>query len=431
MWEYSPHLRNLNLKYVHLWGRNKMQNRGANTQPEHSSGKTVRLHYLDWLRLLATLGVFIYHSARPFDLQDWMIKNTERSAVVTVIFVIFLGSWGMPLFFLMAGASSQFALRRRNGPQFASERIKRLVIPFIVGSILLTPFQVYIEWIHHGWYEGPFRAFIPTFIDSLPGPALSELFNPSVFESYGIHLWFLGYLFSFSLIALPLFLWLKRDAGKRFISWLAARCERRGGLLLFILPIMLVRFILQPLFPEYTSWSDFIYFLVFFVYGYLLYADERFMRAIQGDWKLIFTVGILSTMTIFLLVAAGVGLEWYSNSALPGFYLTWGLISVNALCWVIIALYVGKRVLDFRNNWLEYGQEAILPFYVFHQPVIFAIVFYVVQWDASILMKFPVVLISSFVITIILHEFIVRRVKPLRALFGMKPRRVTQEIGES
>jgi hypothetical protein len=63
---------------------------------------------------------------------------------------------------------------------------------------------------------------------------------------------------------------------------------------------------------------------------------------------------------------------------------------------------------------------------VFHQPVIFAIVFYVVQWDASILMKIAAVLISSFAITIGLHEFIVRRVKPLRALFGMKPKRVTK-----
>jgi hypothetical protein len=399
-----------------------MQNKDTTAQLEQSGRKSVRLHYLDWLRLLATLGVFLYHAARPFDLQDYLIKNPERSPAVTVFFVIFLGSWGMPLFFLMAGTSSLFSLRRRTGRQFASERVKRLVIPFIVGSILLTPLQIYISWVHKGTYEGPFLAFIPKFIKSLPGSALSELFDPGIFRSYGIHLWFLGFLFSFSLIALPVFLWLKKEAGKRFISSLATVCEKRGGLLLFILPAMVVRLILQPLYPEYTSWSDFIYFLVFFVYGYVLYADERFTRIIRRDWKLLFTVGILSTVAIFTAVAAGVGLEWYSNPSILGFYIAWGLISVNAWCWVIAALYVGSRILDFRNNVLEYGQEAILPFYVFHQPIIFAIVFYVVQWDAGIMVKLSLVILGAFIITGALHEFIIKRIAPLRTLFGMKPR---------
>lgn len=399
-----------------------MQNPEDTKKPWYGEGKSVRLHYIDWLRLLATAGVFLYHATRPFDLQDWMIKNAEQSIVVTVIFLIFLGSWGMPLFFLMAGASSMFALKRRTGRQFTRERTSRLVVPFIVGSLLLTPFQVYIEWIHNGWYEGPFLEFIPTFIESLPGPAFSELFNPSIFESYGIHLWFLGFLFSFSIIALPLFLWFKKDAGKRFISRLADVWERRGGIFLFIIPVMLVRFILHPLYPEYTSWSDFTYYLVFFVYGFLIYSEERFMRVIRRDWKLALILGISSTLVIFTVAAAGLAMEWYSNSEILGFYIGWGLISVNGWCWVIVVMYVASRILDFRNKWLEYGLEAILPFYVFHQPVIFAITFYVVQWDASILVKIPLVVLSSFAVTLSLHEFIVRRVKPLRVLFGMKPR---------
>jgi hypothetical protein len=188
---------------------------------------------------------------------------------------------------------------------------------------------------------------------------------------------------------------------------------------------MLTRFVLQPLFPEYTSWSDFTYFLVFFIYGYILYANERFLRIIERDWLLYLVIGILSTIAIFVGAAAGVALEWYSNPSILGFYLAWGLISVNAWCWVITALYVGSRILDFRNNVLEYGQEAILPFYVFHQPVIFAIVFYVVQWDAGILVKLPVVVVGAFIITGALHEWIIKRVNALRTLFGMKPKPVT------
>ena len=81
--------------------------------------------------------------------------------------------------------------------------------------------------------------------------------------------------------------------------------------------------------------------------------------------------------------------------------------------------------MDVRNNILEYGQEAILPFYVFHQPIIFVIVFYVVQWDASIMAKLSLVILSAFIITGALHEFIIKRVAPLRTLFGMKSRPTT------
>ena len=98
--------------------------------------KPARLHYLDWLRVLATLGVFLFHTILPFDDSiDWMIDNAERSMVVTAI-RLFISQWGMPLFFVLAGAGSCFALRRRTGRQFVSERFRRLVVPFIASTIL-------------------------------------------------------------------------------------------------------------------------------------------------------------------------------------------------------------------------------------------------------------------------------------------------------
>ena len=402
--------------------RYKMENIESKTRSEQPTGKSVRLHYIDWVRLLATLGVFFYHATRPFGHQEGWIKNDEITVVVTVIFMLFLGPFGMPLFFMMAGASSKFALMRRTGRQFATERIKRVFIPLIVGSILLTPVQVYIVWIYDGRYEGSFLDFIPTFIDRHLSLSLSELFNPTIFETYGVHLWFLGFLFSFSLISLPIFLWLKKDSGVRFIRGLAGLWERRGGSFFFILPILLARLILQPIFPEYTSWSDFVFFLIFFIYGYVIYSDERFMNVVRRDWKLALIVGIASTLLIIGVAAAGLAVDWYSNTEILGFYITWSLLSITGWSWVIVALYASTRILDFRNKWLEYGQEAILPFYVFHQPVIFAISLVVLKWNAGILVKLPLLVVSSFIVTLALVEFIIKRIKLMRALFGMKSR---------
>jgi fucose 4-O-acetylase-like acetyltransferase len=114
----------------------------------------VRLHYLDWLQVLAILGVFLFHSVRPFDdLPAWHIENAEASALVTY-FAGFFILWGMPFFFLMAGATSWFSLRRRTPGRYVRERITRLLIPFVIGALVLTPFQAYYELTHNGWWQG-------------------------------------------------------------------------------------------------------------------------------------------------------------------------------------------------------------------------------------------------------------------------------------
>jgi peptidoglycan/LPS O-acetylase OafA/YrhL len=87
-------------------------------------------------------------------------------------------------------------------------------------------------------------------------------------------------------------------------------------------------------------------------------------------------------------------------------------------------LFVGMRFLDFSNRWLSYGQEAALPFFVLHQPVIIVIAFFVVQWDVGISIKLPVVVLSSFAVSIGLYELVIRRIRPLRLAFGMKSKRL-------
>jgi glucan biosynthesis protein C len=398
--------------------------------------RSARLYYLDWLRVIATLGVFLYHAVRPFDLQDWLIKNEERSALVTLIFVVFLGTFGMALFFFVSGTASQFALRKRVARQFVGERTRRLLVPFILCSILLHPFQEYLKWVHKGWFEGPFLSikFFSIYVDSRPGPAPGNLLNPDHFSEYleflrptvfidiGEHLWFLGFLFAFSLISLPLFLTFEKDVGKRFVAGLVKLVEKQGGILLFIIPPAISRVILQPFFPNYTDWADFTFMLIFFVFGYILYADERFGKMVHRDWIYGLVLGLINTIIIVSLLAMGVGVDWVTNPDLPGFYLAWILISVNAWCWIIVALYLGMRYLDVRNKLLRYGQEAMMSIYLFHHLVIVIVAFYVVQWGISIFPKMMVVVLGAFVVTLGLHELLIKRIPLLQVILGLKTR---------
>jgi peptidoglycan/LPS O-acetylase OafA/YrhL len=393
-----------------------MQNPVVSQKPEYTQG--ARLHYLDWLRVIAILGVFLYHAFHPFDLTDWHIKNAEQSEPLTAVMLSF-APWGMPFFFLIAGTGTWFALRHRTVRQYAVERFRRLFVPFIFGCILLTPLMLYLEWTHKtqtGTMSGTFWDFINS--RQLP-------IGPEIFGWAGYHLWFLGFLFSFSLLALPFFLWLRQETGQQLVARLAGWCEHRGGILLAIIPLLLVQVLLRVRFLEGEhNWTDFFYMLTFFVLGYLLYTDERFIAAVRRDWRLIFAAAVMTLAVGMALIGFSDGWEWLSQPALPEFYLMWTLFVVAGWTWTLLMLFVGIRFLDFSNHWLQYGQEAILPFFLFHQPVIMGIAFFVVQWDAGIPLKLPLVVITSYVMTVGLYELLIRRNNWLRAIFGMKATRL-------
>lgn len=377
--------------------------------------KTLRLHYLDWLRVVAILGVFLYHAVHPFDLTDWHIKNAEQSDLITA-FLLFVSPWGMPFFFLIAGTGTWFALRKRSARQYLDERFRRLLIPFVFGCLLLTPVMLYFEWMHKT-QMGLWNLTFWEFVSSRQMPVSCQFFGWA-----GYHLWFLGFLFSYSLVALPLFLWLRGERGQRTIAWLVRLCQRRGGILLAILPLLLIQLALRPFFLEGEhTWADFFYMLGFFALGYILYSDERFTQAIRRDWRLTFGVAATTSLIGIGLIAFASAMDWLSDPAQPQFFVLVSLIVINGWSWVMLLLFVGMRFLDFSNRWLRYGQEAILPFFVFHQPVIMVIAFFVVPWDAAILPKVLVVVPCSFVVTLGIYELVIRRSHTLQRLFGMKP----------
>jgi peptidoglycan/LPS O-acetylase OafA/YrhL len=392
---------------------------------EQTSAKPTRLHYLDWLQVLAILGVFIFHAVHPFDdLADWHIKNVEKSILAT-FYAGFFNLWGMPFFFLMAGATSWFSLKRRSAGRYVRERVTRLLIPFIVGSIVLTPIQAYYEFTHKGWWDGN---SIVEFIFSAEARSYffteynSITFSPEIFGDVGYHLWFVGFLFVFSLLALPIFTWLRGDSGKHLIASSARMAKWRGGLLIFTIPLILIGYFFQPFLSGYSGWASFLFLFVFFIFGYFLISNQRFMSAIRRDWWLHLILGIVCTL-FFFSVAAGVPVwDWLVSPGTLMFYISWAAWGLNSWCWTMFMMYFGMRYLDYSNNWLRYGREASYPFFFVHQPVIIFIAFYVVGWDAALLIKVLAVVIGSFTVSLGIYELLVQRNNPVRILFGMKPR---------
>lgn len=376
---------------------------------------TERLYYLDWLRVLAVLGVFYAHTADIFDTLYWHIRQDGRSTDWNAL-ATFGAQWGMSLFFLLAGASAWFALSSRTSNQFIGERFKRLLIPFIVAFILLSPIQAYFISRASTLHPGNFVLFFPSFFLNI-----HIGWDPNWLATYGYHLWFLAFLFVISMLALPLLLYLKRERGLRFISRLAAFCNRPAGLFVLVLPIALIQIMLRVPFPGYHGWTDFFSWLLIFVYGFILLADSRFEAAIQKQGKIALFAGIVGVLSLLAANFAGVLNYWENASSYTVGYMFYQLLfSITSWSMLISVLYIGLRFLNFSNKVMHYANEEVLPFYILHQPVIVIIAFYMLSWALAPGVKYLVVSTVALIATLVLYELLIRRIKVSRWLFGMK-----------
>lgn len=124
------------------------------------SSKPTRKYFVDWLRIILILSVFLYHIGMYFNPWEWHVKNNNTVTWLNDI-MWFLHLWRMPLLFLVSGIGTYYALGFRNTRQYLTERFKRIYLPFAIGVFTLVPVQVYIEKITQ--YDS-FGYFLPAHV---------------------------------------------------------------------------------------------------------------------------------------------------------------------------------------------------------------------------------------------------------------------------
>jgi len=326
-------------------------------------------------------SIFFFHNARFFNFEDWHVKNGV-TGLGPEIFIDFLAQWLMPLFFVISGAAVFYALKSRTARQFLQERTLRILIPLvIIGFFVISPPQVYLERLTHGDFSGTFFQFYPHYFDGLYG------FGGN-FAWVGMHLWFLLFLFIFSLMALPFVLPRKRS-GRSLFSRLATLFEKPWTL---IIPVLL------------------------FV-GLEIFSNPR----IQENIKRYAVIALVTAVVLEVLEYIGhFVLKLDVPPGTPGYAVIGVLLMLRALCWIIAILGLGSRYLNFNNRSLGYANEAVLPFYILHQTIILIIGFFVVQWGMGIAPKYFIISTTSFVAIMVIYELMVRRINAFRFLFGMR-----------
>jgi hypothetical protein len=166
--------------------------------------------------------------------------------------------------------------------------------------------------------------------------------------------------------------------------------------------------------------------LLFFVSGFVLASSPAMQASIRQIRWISLVTGLVSFFGGVGLVLALTGGE---NEFGTPIYLLWSVAS-SLSCWAcsLAILGFGMQRLNIHTPVLEYANEAVLPFYVLHQTILFVVAFYVLNWALSDLAKWAIILAGTFVLIMTLYELLIRRINLLRVLFGMKPLRLPREV---
>ncbi len=98
----------------------------------------MRRNYIDNLRNFAILLLFPVHTFMIWNnfgsrFYVWMGENKLLSTLIVLV-----NPWFMPLLFVLAGMSARYALEHRTVKEFVRQRVRKLFLPFVAGSLLLV-----------------------------------------------------------------------------------------------------------------------------------------------------------------------------------------------------------------------------------------------------------------------------------------------------
>jgi len=375
-----------------------------------------RKHYIDWLRVLAFGLLFLFHSWRPFDHFPWHIKNEEQNFIFDML-TMFTHGWRMFLIFLVSGAGTWFAMRSRKDA-FVKDRIKRLIIPFLFGILLIIPPQRFYEWIMFHDFAGNFLDFLTSYplqqFDANMGSSLLLWFG-----HLGTHIWYLPFLFVMTVFALPV---LKKIQNRRLdFSRLKNVMKSNYGVFILVLPMILVRVLLKPIYPEYTDWADFFVYLFPFLYGFLFMSDPEFINIIKKKMHLFLVVGLISS--IYFLYTGSQNPENVQEYLYPSFSLYHIQISIVSMLiaysWILFFLGFFASKFNFKHSILIPANVSILPIYILHQSLIIVFGFYIVDLEVNLYLKFLIITFTAIPAAVLLYK-IIQTNNVLRFLFGLK-----------
>lgn len=293
-----------------------------------------------------------------------------------------LNIWRIPLLFFVSGMGIAFAMRNRNLKQLFLDRTIRILVPFIFGLFLIVPLHVYI------W---------------------QAYYNQDIsYSAHPAHLWFLGFIFLYVFIFGSAFYYLNKNKDGKLISWLNKIFKNPLSMLVVSIPFAIESFILNP--ESFTFYSmtlhGFIMGGLAFFWGFVFVISGTSIWQMLKKWKFAF---LLSAISLFTLRVIKYDLE------APNI-----LMSLESVLWIASVFGFAYQYLNKPSKTLNYLSQAVYPVYIIHMIVQYAASYFLFPLEIPAIIKFILVVTITFSVSFLIYELMLRRIKFIRPLFGMK-----------
>ena len=381
-------------------------------------------HYdLDWLRTLAFGLLILYHIGMYYVADwGWHIKSDVTSEALQNLMIL-TNQWRMSLLFFISAMALALAQQRSSRVSLLGLRSNRLLIPLLCGMFIVVVPQVYFEALSQQLMEPGFFSFWWQYIN--PNTELLRDHHSPIGLLTWNHLWFLPYLWCYSVLLL---------LGAPRLNALARLLQPvPGRIALLVVMVVLIAawYFLRQAYPSshalVDDWYNHAKYFSVFIAGYLF--------ALQGNWwqKVIEHRRwlMLAAMLCYgLIIADRNGLfdsipDSFGESV-TGRLIVGVVLALNHWGWILALVgYAGRYLnrptnkLDKDGGLLHYSNNAILPWYMLHQTLI--IVFAV--WLKPLALPTGIEAIALIVLTCLgcwAGYELIKRFWLSRWLFGLK-----------
>lgn len=378
-----------------------------------------RICAFDPLRATMMLLVVVAHSGITYAVtsfgRNWPIKDPHSNNALFDVLVLLTQTFCMPILFVVTGFFTAMLFVERGSQKMLANRVKRIVLPFVTGLLILYPVV-----ITAGSY------FL------LTASGHTNTFSASVGDAYNhfawknvttMHLWFLYDLSFFCIGAWAISLLCEKISPKIFSAinlFFRAVFRLKPAPILFAVITYLLLCAQEHGFIEtHLGFSInigiFSQYACFFGFGWLLYYQKQYLgRFKKADWFSLVTGIILFIIHLAIFVIK------------PGIEKTSGLYLFAALnaasIWLVLFGTIGL-FLRFFNTYspvTRYISDASYWIYLVHLPMAIFFQATLINFFLNPFFKFLIVISATFVVTLVTYNFMVRNTFIGKFLNGRK-----------
>ncbi|MDA7492874.1 acyltransferase family protein [bacterium] len=368
------------------------------------NSRTQRYHDLDFVRATAMLLGLLLHVCIFFMPSHKYFWGTGEyfGDVLDLQFLNFIHLFRMQLFFFMAGFFAELVIDRKGLHHLVNDRLKRIVLPFIIGLVLLMPLHFLLVG-KGGYYVTTMDGL--TLMEKLKSILFFGVLDPDVsLQDSLIHLWFIFYLIIFYVVHLSLRPLIRFPLIQKLCNWQPlidfAVSHKWGFLLLGVLTFPL-QYLLKSAFLPPTGFNvpivDLALYFVFYLFGVAFYR-QRYLLAKLGDnawYYLAFSVpffilidepterldqsaSVVSSITNWTFIDLGASsfaspAVWYEGIFHNGYHKVLIVLSRSMLCWSMCFAFIGltHRYLSQPRKSIRYLADSAYWVYWVHLPITF------------------------------------------------------------